>query len=171
MIILNVEVKYFCWWFNKLSGFFLFWRTSWDRFKLKEKIEERLDVHNYCSFKLIRLILYVVLFVVFLASLVTQKLSLAIASTKLPTERQKNEDKVSNSLQPFTVIKKRIHVVKHKKNTCMIYMYTFLKYISFRIYKTMKSWSKCFLFINRYIHQERPSIACYFWLQCVFRTF
>lgn len=115
MIILNVEVKYFCWWFNKLSGFFLFWRTSWDRFKLKEKIEERLDVHNYCSFKLIRLILYVVLFVVFLASLVSQKLSLAIASTKLPTERQKNEDKVSNSLQPFTVIKKRIRVVKHKK--------------------------------------------------------
>lgn len=129
MIILNVEVKYFCWYFNKLSGFFLFWRTSWDRFKLKEKIEERLDVHNYCSFKLIRLILYVVLFVVFLASLVTQKLSLAIAFTKLPTERQKNEDKVSNSLQPFTVIKKTAYMLLNiKKHMHDLHVYIFKIY-------------------------------------------
>lgn len=102
--------------------------------------------------------MYVVLFVVFLASLVTQKLSLAIASTKLPTERQKNEDKVSNSLKPFTVIKKRIHVVKHKKNTCMIYMYTFLKYISFRIYKTIKKIDPgvFFLSIDTFIRSDHP---------------
>lgn len=77
--------------------------------------------------------MYVLLFLVFIASLVTQKLSLAIASTKLPTERQKDEKKITNSLEPFNVNKKEkklhkvIHISKDMNNTCVFYkcFYTF----------------------------------------------
>lgn len=83
--------------------FFYFENRSWDRFQLKEENEEKTDVDNQCKFKLIRLIMYVGLFVVFLAGLVTHKLSLVVASSKLSTDHHKNEKRPTNSSEPYSV--------------------------------------------------------------------
>lgn len=64
---------------------------------MKGNDEERQDVHTYSSFQLIKLGLYAVLFLLFLASLVTQKLSLAIASSKLITDFKQDKKTASNS--------------------------------------------------------------------------
>lgn len=89
---------------NILSFSSAFKNRYWDRFGLKENDEERQDVHTYSSFQLIKLVLYAVLFLLFLASLVTQKLSLAIASSKLSTDVKLDKRSASNSSDPRHVI-------------------------------------------------------------------
>lgn len=86
-----------------------FENRHWDRFQLKEDNEEKTDVHNYCSFKLIRLIMYVFLFVAFLASMVAQKLSLAVASSKIPRENHKDGKRPTKSSELFNVNNQSIY--------------------------------------------------------------
>lgn len=86
------------------SIYIRFQNRYWDRFGLKGNDEERQDVHTYSSFQLIKLGLYAVLFLLFLANLVTQKLSLAIASSKLTTDFKQDKKTASNSSDPRHVI-------------------------------------------------------------------
>lgn len=98
----------------------------WDRFGLKENDEERQDVHTYSSFQLIKLVLYAVLFLLFLASLVTQKLSLAIASSKLSTDVKLDKRSASNSSDPRHVSDPAVHGLLLFTAMCIPYVLTFL---------------------------------------------
>uniref|UniRef100_A0A8W8NYT2 Chitin synthase chs-1/2 N-terminal putative transporter domain-containing protein n=1 Tax=Magallana gigas TaxID=29159 RepID=A0A8W8NYT2_MAGGI len=97
----------------------------WDRFGLKGNDEERQDVHTYSSFQLIKLGLYAVLFLLFLASLVTQKLSLAIASSKLTTDFKQDKKTASNSSDPRHVSDPAVHGLLLFTAMCVPYVLTF----------------------------------------------
>lgn len=98
----------------------------WDRFQLKEDNEEKTDVHNQCSFKLIRLIMYVFLFVAFLASMVAQKLSLAVASSKLPRENHEDGKRPTNSSELFNTPETEAHSMLLLSAMCIPYIFNFL---------------------------------------------
>ncbi|XP_034321523.2 chitin synthase chs-2 isoform X2 [Magallana gigas] len=97
----------------------------WDRFGLKGNDEERQDVHTYSSFQLIKLGLYAVLFLLFLASLVTQKLSLAIASSKLTTDFKQDKKTASNSSDHRHVSDPAVHGLLLFTAMCVPYVLTF----------------------------------------------
>lgn len=118
--------------------------------------------------------MYVFLFVTFLASMVTQKLSLAIASSKLPTEHQKYGKRSTNSPEPFNVKKKiqQQHIYTHSNDMNIAFCAWFINVlckISWHIYYIISCWVLYIFYLHRY--QKRRPIAFYSWQQCVFRTF
>lgn len=68
-------------------------RRPWDAFRIMERDRKRRDVHMHTSFQIIKLFMYTFLFIMVLASLVVQKISLVIATSKL---RSQNNYPVGN---------------------------------------------------------------------------
>ncbi|XP_061190013.1 chitin synthase chs-1-like [Saccostrea echinata] len=108
-------------------------KESWDVFRIIERDEKRRDVHAHISFQIIKILAYAMLFGLMLTSLVTQKITLVIATSMVRSERSSLESTSSRgnttSSSSKTVLQKSepaVHSFLLLISMCTPYIFTFL---------------------------------------------
>ena len=114
---------------NKYGRNNTFWQTYiilsvsffrfWDIFQIITRENAEKDVHKHISLRIIKIITYVLLFVIFLASLVTQKVSLVTLATGLYTNATSSDADISMVnmyiLLPLQTVLEVIYTEQKKK--------------------------------------------------------
>jgi hypothetical protein len=77
---------------------------AWDIFRIMERDRTRRDVHMHTSFQIIKICMYLILFAIVLSSLVVQKISLVIATSKLGSESNHVDNPTTSEGQQVEVV-------------------------------------------------------------------
>ncbi|XP_062583724.1 chitin synthase chs-1-like [Saccostrea cucullata] len=105
-------------------------KEPWDVFRIIERDEKRRDVHAHISFRIIKILAYVMLFGLMLTSLVTQKITLAIATSMVRSERTSVESTSGRGNTTLSSSKNKSEPAVHSFllliAMCTPYIFTFL---------------------------------------------
>ncbi|XP_062606375.1 chitin synthase chs-1-like [Saccostrea cucullata] len=98
----------------------------WDRFQVLDREKKQNDVHSHTSFRIIKVLVYFCLFAILLTSLVIQKITLVIATSKLKSSTEMVQNSTGNTTVNEEISTSGVHSLLLVFVICTPYVLNFL---------------------------------------------